>query len=65
MTKQERKKAILFFSAIALVFMVGSILTGGGGGEEESIQTVMRDAVMHDVNKVSLFGLKDVNPALI
>ena len=65
MTKQERKKAILFFSAIALVFMVGSILTGGGGGEEESIQTIMRDAVMHDVNKVSLFGLKDVNPALI
>ena len=65
MTKQERKKAILIFSAIALVFMVGSILTGGGGGEEESIQTIMRDAVMHDVNKVSLFGLKDVNPALI
>ena len=65
MTKQERKKAILVFSLIALVFMIGSILAGGGGGEEESIQTVMRDAVMHDVNKVSLFGLKDVNPALI
>ncbi len=65
MTKQERKKAIIVFSLIALVFMIGSILTGGGGGEEESIQTVMRDAVMHDVNKVSLLGLKDVNPALI
>ena len=65
MTKKERNKAILIFSVIALVFMVGSILTGGGGGEEESIQTVMRDAVMHDVNKVSLFGIKDVNPALI
>ena len=46
--------------------MVGAILAGGsGGGEEESIQTVMRDAVMHEVNKVSLFGIKDVNPALI
>ncbi len=65
MTKQERKKAIIVFSLIALVFMIGSILTGGHGGEEESIQTVMRDAVMHDVNKISLFGLKDVNPALI
>ena len=53
MTKQERKKAIIVFSLMALVFMIGSILTGGGGGEEESIQTVMRDAVMHDVNKVS------------
>lgn len=65
MTKQERKKAIIIFSVIALVFMVGAILTGSGGGEEESVQTVMRDAVMHDVNKVSLFGLKDVNPGLI
>ena len=25
----------------------------------------MRDAVLHDVNRISLFGLKDVNPALI
>ena len=65
MTKQERKKAIILFSVIALVFMIGSILTGGGGGEEETVQTVMRDAVMHDTYKVSLFGIKDVNPALI
>jgi F-type H+-transporting ATPase subunit a len=65
MTKKERKKAILIFSLIALVFMVGSILTGGHGGHDETVQVMMRDAVMHDVNKVSLFGLKDVNPALI
>lgn len=66
MTKQERKKAILIFTVIAAVFMAGAILTGSsGGGEEESIQTVMRDAVLHDVNKVSLFGIKDVNPGLI
>ncbi|MBQ9273039.1 MAG: F0F1 ATP synthase subunit A [Mogibacterium sp.] len=65
MTKQERKKAILIFAVIAAVFMVGAILTGSGGSEEESIQTVMRDAVLHDVNKVSLFGIKDVNPGLI
>ena len=45
--------------------MVGAILTGGHGGEEESVQVVMRDAVMHDVNRISLFGLKDVNPGLI
>jgi len=65
MTKQERRKAIIFFAVIAAVFMVGAILTGRSGGEEESIQTVMRDAVLHDVNKVSLFGIKDVNPGLI
>lgn len=65
MDKKERKKAIIFFSVLALVFLIGSILTGGGGGEEETIQTMMRDAVLHDVNRVSLFGIKDVNPALI
>ena len=65
MTKQERKKAIIFFSIIALVFMIGAILTGGDGGHEETVQEMMRDAVMHDVNKVSLLGIKDVNPALI
>jgi len=65
MTKKERRKAIIFFTAVALVFMIGAILTGGGGEHEESIQTVMRDSVLHDVNKVSLFGLMDVNPGLI
>ena len=65
MTKQERKKAIIFFSVVALVFMVGAILTGGSGGHEETVQEMMRDAVLHDINRVSLFGLKDVNPALI
>ena len=65
MTKKERKKAIIIFAVIALVFMVGAIMTGGHGGEEESVQVVMRDAVMHEVNRVSLFGLKDVNPSLI
>ena len=32
MTKKERNKAIIIFAVIALVFMIGSILTGGGGG---------------------------------
>ena len=66
MDKQKRKKTIILFTLIAAVFMIGAILTGGGsGGEEESIQEVMRDAVLHDMNKVSLFGLMDVNPGLI
>ena len=65
MTKQERKKAIIFFSAVALVFLIGAILTGGDGGHEETVQEMMKDAVMHDINKISLFGLIDVNPALI
>ena len=65
MTKQQRKKAALIFVIIAAIFMAGAILTGGRGEKEESIQQVMRDAVLHDMNKVSLFGIMDVNPGLI
>ena len=65
MTKQERRKAIIIFSLAALVFMLASIFTGGSSGEEEAIQDVMRDAVLHDLNKVSLFGIIDVNPGLL
>lgn len=65
MTKQERRKAIIVFTVIALVFMVGAILTGGGVGKKETIQQVMRDAVLHDLNKISLLGIIDVNPGLI
>ena len=65
MSKQERRKAVIVFAVIAAVFMVGAILTGGGSGEEETIQQVMRDAVLHDLNKVSLFGIIDVNPGLM
>ena len=65
MTKQQRRKAIIIFALIAAVFMIASLMTGGGGAEEESIQEVMRDSVLHDINRVSLLGIKDVNPALI
>ncbi len=65
MTVKQRRKAILIFVIIAAVFMAGSIALGGGGAEEETIQEVMRDSVLHDLNKVSLFGLMDVNPGLI
>lgn len=65
MTKQGRRKATIIFAVIAAVFMIGAMLTGGGTGEEETIQQVMRDAVLHDLNKVSLFGIIDVNPGLM
>lgn len=65
MTKAERKKAILVFAIIAAIFLVASILTGGHGEKHETVQEMMRDAVIHDMNKVSLFGIKDVNPGLI
>ena len=64
MTKQERKKAILFFTVVAAVLMIAAIMVGSVE-KKETTQDVMRDAVLHDMNKVSLFGIMDVNPGLI
>lgn len=64
MTKVQKKKAIIVFAVIALVFMAGAILTGHGE-KHETVQEMMRDSVLHDLNKISLLGIKDVNPGLI
>lgn len=62
--KQNKRKLILWL-ALIVVLAVASVLTGGTGGETESVQEVMRDAVLHESGRVSLFGIKDVNPGLI
>ena len=62
--KQNKRKLILWL-ALIVVLAAASVLTGGAGGETESVQEVMRDAVLHESGRVSLFGIKDVNPGLI
>lgn len=64
MSKEKRRKTIILFAALALVFMIGAILVGHKE-HGQTVQEVMRDAVLHDVNKVSLLGIIDVNPGLI
>ena len=54
---------MLAWLLLLAALLAGSLVTGLGGGGE-SIQTAMRDAVLHDVNRVNLFG-KAVNPGLI
>lgn len=65
MTKKQRRKTIAVFSVIAAVFLIGSIMLSGGGEKHETVQEVMRDSVLHDLNRISLFGIMDVNPGLI
>ena len=50
--------------AFILICLIGSLLLGSRP-KEESIREVMRDAVLHESGKISLFGLMEVNPALI
>ena len=62
---KQHKKGFLLWLLIVAVLFIGSLMTGSPTGPSESIQITMRDAVLHDTNQVSLFGLIDVNPGLI
>ena len=63
----SKKRRIIFISVwvlCAAAFLVSSLLIGGNP-QNETIKETMRDAVLHETNKVSLFGLTEVNPALV
>ena len=63
--KNKRTKVIVGWLSIILVLFVGVLLTNNQAEKHETVTEMMRDAVMHDVNKISLFGIMDVNPGLI
>ncbi|MBQ3427911.1 MAG: F0F1 ATP synthase subunit A [Clostridia bacterium] len=64
MPKEKRKR---FFIITALAIIVLTILSALARppAHHEAIGEVMRDAVLHETNKISLLGLLDVNPGLI
>ena len=55
---------LIIFAVIAAILLVGIFTTAGNVEDEESIQVVMRDAVLHDVFKVNVLGM-EVNPGLV
>lgn len=64
MDKKKRKLRIILLAAAALVLMAGSVIVKTPKNHE-SISELMRDAVLHETDKISLFGLKAVNPGFV
>ena len=64
MSKKKRTIFLTVWIALMALTLIGAFAIGGSG-ESESIKVVMRDSVLHGSNKISLFGLKEVNPALV
>ena len=56
--KAKKTKLALWICAI-VVLLVASILVPSVQ-KTETIQVTMRDAVLHETNRISLFGIKDV-----
>ena len=64
--KTGNKKLIFLaiWLAVIAAIVIGIILLWPPGAKHESITEVMRDGVLHEHNKMALFGL-EVNPGLI
>ena len=56
--------AFPFLLGVILLLLIGA-LWAGFAGRTESVQETMRDAVLHNVNRIDLFGLMEVTPGLI
>lgn len=61
----KKKRAAVIFAVVIVALLLCSVLTNQPGEKEESIQELMRDAVLHEDNLISFLGLRDVNPAFI
>ncbi len=64
MSKSKRTKTLIIAGVVLVLLIIGIILLGGGSPHHETIKEAMKDAVVHNENKISLFGL-EVNPSLI
>lgn len=62
--KKNRRTALLIWLVLLCVLLAASLAVGGLP-KGESIRSAMRDAVLHEENKISLLGRLAVNPAVI
>lgn len=65
MSKKKKVTIAVSFILVMVVLLIGIVLTNSAGGKSESIKEVMKDAVLHEANQISLFGVKNVNPAFV
>ena len=60
----KHKKFLIGWIFVVAVLAVACFLVPSTANQE-TIQEAMKDAVLHETGRVSLFGLKNVNPGLI
>lgn len=65
MSRKKRMAGLAVWLCVMLVLLVCGLLIGGPAVKHESIKEAMKDAVLHESNKINLLGIKNVNPALI
>lgn len=61
----KKKKINYFLLVIAIISLIGSVVLHKGHTGNMTLQEAMKEAILHEVEKINLFGIIDVNPALI
>ena len=64
MDKKKRTKTIVIMLVLAAISIVGTVFTFHAD-KHETVKEVMRDAVLHETNKISLFGIMQIDPSLL
>ena len=64
MSKGKKRTGIILFLALIALTLTGIILSNTGKAKNETIKETMKDAVVHDLNHIDLFGM-EVNPAVV
>ena len=62
---KNKKSAAAIFVCAAAACLIGSVLTNHQGPKAETIQELMRDAVLHESNRIDFLGIKEVDPAFL
>lgn len=64
LSKSKRIRTLIVAALVLVLLVVAIIFSGLNAERHETIKEAMKDAVVHDINKINLFGL-EVNPSLI
>ena len=63
--KKRSRFIFIFLWVLLLCLVLIAVFFTNGKTSGESVKAVMNDAVLHEENKIDLFGIKAVNPAFI
>ena len=62
---KKRVRNILIGCALILIAMIAGIIATYDPEKHETVKAMMKDAVLHDENKINFFGIANVDPSLI
>ena len=64
LSKKKRNVTLIVSILVLIILICGIVFCGLGGEKHESIKEAMKDAVLHEDNKINFLGL-EVNPSLV